>query len=343
VIRATADQRLAAWASSQSDHRPEHQPVAQAVQLTLATIGSQNSDDVAEVLSWLAARDHHATAVNADDPRQRHDVEVRVASFSNADEIATALSEFGFERWERWTGAAGESFRRHADQLTVARTRDHSFVLRLRWGATHAPGRLTRVFRPTRGDWDMVALPLRLWRAYSLVRPLRLLLERLGLRDPHESGLGPFLATPASLMPALFDVAEIGPDDVVVDIGCGDGRLVAAAASQFGCRGIGVEQDANLVDLARERARSTGVDHLVTIEHADARAVDLSEGTVALVFLPMDVVPAVVTQTLAALPTGARLVIHEQTPLPSNLAVPPDRSVAVIAENAITIAHRWTA
>ncbi|MFT6292859.1 MAG: tRNA A58 N-methylase Trm61 [Ilumatobacter sp.] len=143
-------------------------------------------------------------------------------------------------------------------------------------------------------------------------------------------------------MPALFDLAKISADDVVIDIGCGDGRLVSAAATQFGCRGIGVERDGDLVELARERVRSFGVEDLITIEHGDARSIDLSDVTVALVFLPMDVVPDVVTETLAALSPGARLVIHEQTPLPANLGVPPERSVAVIAHDAITIAHRWT-
>lgn len=343
VVQAIADQRLVVWASSKSDHPPEHQPIAALAQQTVAAIGSQNSDDVAEVVSWLAERDHHATAVNAHSPRQRHDVELQVASFSVADDVAAALSELGFERWEHWTGAAGTSFGRHAEQLTVARTRDHSFVLRIRWGTARAPGRLTRVFRPTHGDWDMVALPRPLWRAYSLVRPVRLILERLGRRDRHKSGLGPFLATPASLIPALFEVGEVSADDVVADIGCGDGRLVTEAASQFGCRGIGIEQDAELAERARERARAAGVDHLVTIEHADARTIDLGAVTVALVFLPMDVVPAVVHHTLAALPAGARLVLHEQTPLPNELAVPPEQSVAVIAENAVTITHRWIA
>ncbi len=70
----------------------------------------------------------------------------------------------------------------------------------------------------------------------------------------------------------------------VLDIGCGDGRLVSAAATQFGCRGIGVERDGDLVELARELVRSGGVDDLVTIEHGDARSVDLSDVTVALVF-----------------------------------------------------------
>ena len=67
-------------------------------------------------------------------------------------------------------------------------------------------------------------------------------------------------------MPALFDLAKISADDVVVDIGCGDGRLVSAASTQFGCRGIGVERDGDLVELARERVRSDGVEDPVNIE-----------------------------------------------------------------------------
>jgi hypothetical protein len=115
---------------------------------------------VSEVVSWLAERGHHATAANAGGLKRRHDVELHVASFSAAGEVAAAPCELGFERWERWIGAAGESFGHHADQITVARTRDHSFVLRIRCG------------------WDMTTLPRPLLRAYSLVRSVRLLLER---------------------------------------------------------------------------------------------------------------------------------------------------------------------
>ena len=102
----------------------------------------------------------------------------------------------------------------------------------------------------------MVRLPRRTWPAYSLVRPVRLVLERVGLRRRHEDSLGPFLATPDSLIDPLLELAQVGPDDHVVDIGCGDGRLVVEAAARLGCRAVGIERSPELVDSARARAQS---------------------------------------------------------------------------------------
>ena len=86
------------------------------------------------------------------------------------------------------------------------------------------------------GDWTMVSLPTPLWPAYSFVRPARLVLERIGRRDAHAAGLGPFLSTPHSLIPPLFELVGLGPDDTLLDIGCGDGRIAIAAAQSVGCR-----------------------------------------------------------------------------------------------------------
>jgi precorrin-6B methylase 2 len=273
-------------------------------------------------------------------------VRVGVESCDEAEAVATLLADRGFERWDHWTGAAARSFRAHAEQITVARTTGHSFVLRLRWGGSRGGGRVRRlarsVFRPTQGDWTMVQLPQPLWWAYSLVRPTRLVLERIGRRDPHAAGLGPFLSTPESLIAPLFALAELGPDDTLIDIGCGDGRLAVTAAQSVGCRAIGSEHDAQLVERARRAAAAAGVDDRVAIEHGDARDADLSDVTVAFMFLPLDVVGDIIADTLAQLTPGARLVVHEQTPLPDSMAPRPDSSHAVIARDAVTVAHTWT-
>ena len=340
VVAAVTSQRLAAWSTGgQSD-------TAVAATSTCTTIGEQVAGDAADVAAWLASRGHAVTVDTEPRPRQRHDARVDVASFDEAVAVATLLGDQGFERWDRWSGAAARSFRAHAEQITVARTEGHTFVLRLRWGPARGGNRARRllrsVFRPTEGDWTTVQLPQPLWWAYSFVRPIRLVLERIGRRDPHAAGLGPFLSTPTSLIDPLFALAQLGADDTLLDIGCGDGRLAIAAATTFGSSAVGVEHDADLVARARNAAAEHGVADRVTIEHGDARDADLSTVTVAFMFLPMDVVVELVAETLEKLPAGAQLIVHEQTPLPDSMSPRPDSSHAVIARDAVTVAHVWT-
>ena len=340
VVAAVTSQRLAAWSTGgQSD-------TAVAATSTCRTIGEQVAGDAADVAAWLASRGHAVTVDTEPRPRQRHDARVDVASFDEAVAVATLLGDQGFERWDRWSGAAARSFRAHAEQITVARTEGHSFVLRLRWRSAPAGSRARRLlrslFRPTEGDWTMVQLPQPLWPAYSLIRPVRLVLERIGRRDPHAAGLGPFLSTPQSLIDPLFALAQLSPADTLLDIGCGDGRLAIAAAESVGCSAVGVEHDADLATRARDAAVEHGVADRVTIEHGDARDAHLSSVTVAFMFLPMNVAVELVAETLEQLPLGARLILHEQTPLPASMSPRPDASHAVIAHDAVTVAHVWT-
>jgi protein-L-isoaspartate O-methyltransferase len=188
----------------------------------------------------------------------------------------------------------------------------------------------------------MVDLPAALWPAYSLVRPIRLVSERVGLRARHDDSLGPFLSTPDQLVGPLLEVGGVRSDDCVLDIGCGDGRIVVAAAERSGCRAIGVERSDDLVERARRRAADHGVADLVDIVQGDGRTTDVEEATLVVMFLSIRVVAELVPALLRRLRPGARLVIHEQSPLPNSMHPLPDESVALIADGAVTVAHRWT-
>lgn len=337
VIGAITNRRLVDWSSSRDT------PTARAAARTCATIGNQVADQAAQVSTWL--RDHAVDVEVDDSPRQRHELTVRVSSVDAAYAVARSLAGHGFEPWDRWTRGAERSFRHHADQLTVARTTEHSFVVRLRWRDSPGSGRIRsiarRITRPTRGDWTMVSLPSPIWPLYSAVRPVRLVLERTGLRDRFAAGLGPFLSTPRSLIEPLLELADVGPDDGVLDVGCGDGRLVIAAARSSGCRSVGVELDPELADRARRHAREAGVADRVEIVCGDARDVDTTGITATFMFLPMDAVTDQIGSSLGRLPIGGRLVIHEQTPLSGSVTPRPDSSHAVIAPDAVTVAHVW--
>lgn len=310
---------------------------------TCERIGRHVDEERDRIVTLLRSDGHDVGVAGRDGHRQDHTIRLIVADFPAANRTATRLEQEGFERWEHWSGGAAESFRRTAGEMTVGRTGDATIVIRIRWTEPHQRTRLDRIFRPTAGDWAMVDLPRSGWWVYSLVRPTRLLAERAGLRSRHHASLGPFLSTPDGLIDPLLDVAGVGADDVVMDIGCGDGRLVVGAASRFGCRAVGVERSASLVDRARHRVRSERVSDLVRIDHADARSADLSEVTVLFLFLPIDVVEYLLADLLERLPPGARLVVHEQHRLPTSIHPVPTESHAVIGSDAVTVAHRWIA
>ena len=184
----------------------------------------------------------------------------------------TVLEEDGFEPWQRWVRGAERSARRFADELVVASTGEVTTVVRLRWRSQAERSRIGRVFTPTAGDWSLVDLPSPLWPAYSLVRPARLAMERAGVVQRDDDSLGPFLSTPQSLIGPLLDFAGAGPDDRLLDIGCGDGRVVVAAAEHSGCTALGVERSADLVERARQRAAAGGVADRVDIVLGDGRS-----------------------------------------------------------------------
>ncbi len=78
-------------------------------------------------------------------------------------------------------------------------------------------------------------------------------------------------STPLPVVTMMLRVALPNKDEVLCDLGCGDGRIVISAAKNYGCRAVGIEIDKRTADLARRNVRIAGVGHLVTIIHGDAR------------------------------------------------------------------------
>lgn len=94
-----------------------------------------------------------------------------------------------------------------------------------------------------------------------------------------------FDPTPMPVVRTMLEMAGVGPDDVVYDLGSGDGRIVIMAAEEFGARGVGVEIDPALVERARARARQAGVDRRVEFRQGDMYEADVSAATVVTLFL----------------------------------------------------------
>jgi SAM-dependent methyltransferase len=122
--------------------------------------------------------------------------------------------------------------------------------------------------------------------------------------------LAPYVATPMSVVERMLELAGVGGEDVVYDLGCGDGRIVVAAAERYGARGVGVDLDPRRIQEAKARARAAGVESLVEFRVEDATATDFSEATVlTLYLLPASngLLRPIMERRLAA---GSRVVSH---------------------------------
>ena len=115
-----------------------------------------------------------------------------------------------------------------------------------------------------------------------------------------------WVPSPDPLVDAMLEIAEVTPQDVVIDLGSGDGRTVIAAA-RLGARAIGVEYDPELVELSRKRAAAAGVAGLSTFVAADLFEADLSEATVVTLFLLPELNRKLRPRLLALAP-GTRIV-----------------------------------
>ena len=119
----------------------------------------------------------------------------------------------------------------------------------------------------------------------------------------------PYEPSPDAVVRAMLDVARVGPNDVVYDLGSGDGRIVIAAAKLYGARGVGVDLDPQRIAEAQENAKRAGVTDRVTFVQGDLFAVDLSPATVVTMFLWPNVNMRL-RPTLMSLAPGTRIVSH---------------------------------
>jgi SAM-dependent methyltransferase len=118
-----------------------------------------------------------------------------------------------------------------------------------------------------------------------------------------------FVRTPQDVTDHMLKMARVTRNDVVCDLGCGDGRILITAAKRYGCRAIGYDLDRLRVREARENARREGVSHLVTVEQRDVLTVNLEGVTVVTIYMGTEINARLIPQ-LSRLPAGARIVSH---------------------------------
>jgi SAM-dependent methyltransferase len=133
----------------------------------------------------------------------------------------------------------------------------------------------------------------------------------------------PFEPTPPPVVEAMLDLAGVTAGDTVYDLGCGDGRIVVAAAKR-GARAVGVDIDPRRIRESRERARSEGVEDRVELRQGDLFETDVSPADVVTLFLWPHVNLRLRPRLLAQLRPGARVVsyMHDMGDWPPQRTVP---------------------
>jgi precorrin-6B methylase 2 len=203
--------------------------------------------------------------------------------------------------WWRWVDS-----RRHI------RLRDPHLRWRSRFFVIHVPGFF--------GTWGMTPyIPITPYVApltsYYIPGPAWSEQSRdyfaAGPAPARERGrLAPFDPTPQEIVQRMLALGELTAQDVVYDLGAGDGRIAIAAAKHYGVRAVGIEIDPGLVTLARENVRREGLERLVEIREQDFMAADLSPATVVTLYLSHEGNLAVRPKLFRELRPGARVVSY---------------------------------
>lgn len=120
-----------------------------------------------------------------------------------------------------------------------------------------------------------------------------------------------YMGTPPVVTRAMLDLAQVGPNDVVYDLGSGDGRIVILAAKEYGARGVGFEIDPQLIAQSRENARKAGVEDKVQFIQGDLFQADLKPATVVTLYLFDTLNMKLRPKLLRELNPGARVVSHQ--------------------------------
>ena len=144
-----------------------------------------------------------------------------------------------------------------------------------------------------------------------------------------------YVPTPQNVVDKLLDVAKIQKDDVLYDLGCGDGRIVINAAKRFGIKAVGYDIDPKRIAESKENVKRSKVEHLVTIEQKDIFTVDLSKASVITLYLLPELNVRLIPQ-LEKLKPGSRVVSHDF----DMEGVEPDTTWTVIARDHRTPKNR---
>lgn len=128
--------------------------------------------------------------------------------------------------------------------------------------------------------------------------------------DSAETSEVPFVVTPDKTVEGMLELANVTEEDVVYDLGSGDGRIPVTAAAKYGARGVGIEIKADLVERARKNAKLTGVSDKVEFRNQDLFEADFSDATVVTLYLFPEVNIMLRPHLFEQLDPGTRVISH---------------------------------
>jgi SAM-dependent methyltransferase len=150
------------------------------------------------------------------------------------------------------------------------------------------------------------------WRRLAAAMALLLALPAgVPAADQHPHADVPYVPTPPAVVDAMLDLARLRPEDYVIDLGSGDGRIIIAAARKYGARGFGVEIDKVLVAEANREAQRQGVAERAKFLDENLFVTDLSRATVLTMYLYPRLMLQLRPRLFAQLKPGARIVSHD--------------------------------
>ena len=132
----------------------------------------------------------------------------------------------------------------------------------------------------------------------------------LGLCIPAWAQDIPFVPSPMIVVDRMLELAEVKKDDIIYDLGSGDGRILIQAAKRYGARGVGIDMNPKLVADATRKAAEENVSHLVQFRAADGLTVDISDATVVTLYM-FKWFNNQLRPKLQHLKPGARIVAHD--------------------------------
>lgn len=120
-----------------------------------------------------------------------------------------------------------------------------------------------------------------------------------------------YIPTPADAVAAMLDLAQVGSQDVLYDLGCGDGRILLAAAQRWGTRGVGIDIDSQRIAQTQAAVIAAKLTHLIDLRHENFYDSDVSPATVVALYLLPHLNLRLRPRLWQQLQPGTRIVSHQ--------------------------------